>query len=118
MDVERVVAQRIADATGIPAFLEMPDGDRDPGDLVTVEQVGGGGGFLEPVQLDIDCWSTRGGGGRRRARAIAEAVCAAVPDLDEEPDIYGPSVVNKYRMNDPDTRRPRYVVQAEVLVCE
>lgn len=118
MDVERVVAARLSESTGIPAFLEVPDGARDPGDILVVEQTGGGGGLLEPVSLDVDCWSTKAGGGRRRARAIAEAVCAAVPGLEDEPDIFHPVVTNKYRMNDPDTRRPRYVVQVELFVCE
>lgn len=118
MDVERAVALRLARSTGVPAFPEMPDGEGDPGDLLTVEQTGGGAGFLDPVQLDIDCWSTKAGGGRRRARAIAEAVKAAVADLDEEPNLFNPKVENVYRMNDPDTRRPRYVVQASVWVCE
>lgn len=118
MDVERVVAGRLAAATGVPAFLEMPAGSEDPGDLLTVEQTGGGGGYLQPVELDVDCWSTREGGGRRRARAIADAVAAAVPDLDEEPNVFHPQVTNRYRMNDPDTRRPRYVVQVELWVCE
>lgn len=118
MDVEAVVARNLAGLTGIPTFTEMPPGDADPGDLLTVEQTGGGGGFMEPVALDVDCWSTREGGGRRRAKALAELVRAAVPDLDAEPAIFRPSVTNQYRMADPDTRRPRYVVQVELWVCE
>lgn len=118
MDVERAVARFLMGSTGIRAFLEMPTEGEDPGDLMTVEQTGGGGTFLEPVQLDIDCWSTKSGGGRRRAREIARAVEAAVPDLDEIPDVFGPKVENTYRMADPDTRRPRYVVQASLWLCE
>lgn len=118
MDVERVVASRLSGATGVPAYVEMPPGDADPGDLIVVERTGGGGGPLEEVRLDVDCWSTREGGGRRRAAEIADAVAAAVPSLDGEPDVFGPTVANRYRMNDPDTRRPRYVVQVELRVCE
>lgn len=118
MDVEAVVARNLADLTGVPAFTEMPPGDADPGDLLVVEQTGGGGGFMEPVTLDVDCWSTREGGGRRRAKALAELVRAAVSDLDNEPSIFHPNVTNQYRMADPDTRRPRYVVQVELWVCE
>ena len=118
MDVEAVVARRLAESTSIPAYVEMPPGDADPGDLLTVEQTGGGGGYMEPVTLDVDCWSTRDGGGRKRAKALAELVKAAVPDLDDEPNVFHPSVTNQYRMADPDTRRPRYVVQVELWVCE
>lgn len=116
MDVEAVVARRISAATGIPAFLEMPSAENDPGELVTVEQTGGGGGYMEPVMLDIDCWS--GKKQRKRAKAIAELVLKAVPDLDDEPDIFSPKVENVYRMNDPDTGRSRYVVQISLWVCE
>lgn len=116
MDVERVVAGRLSASTGVPAFLEMPEGSEDPGDLITVELTGGGGNLLEACLIDVDCWST--GKDRRRAREIAEAVSAAVCDLDEEPNIFHPVVTNRYRMNDPDTRRPRYVVQVELYVCE
>lgn len=118
MDAEGVVAHRLMAATGIPSFVEMPDGEHDPGDLLCVEQVGGGGGYMEPVQLDVDCWSTREGGGRKRAKELAGLVKAAVPGLEDEPNIFHPVVTNQYRMADPDTRRPRYVVQVELWVCE
>lgn len=112
MDVEAVVARGLRDATGVQAFLEVP-GDT-PDEFLTVEQTGGGGSFLEPAQLDIDCY----GPTRKRARAVARLVEAAVPDLDEEPNLFHPTVENCYRMNDPDTGRHRYVVQAQVWVCE
>lgn len=118
MDIEDVVARRLAASTGIPAFIEMPPGDSDPGDLVTVELTGGGGTYMDAATLDVDCWSTKAGGGRKRAREIAELVKRAVPDLEDEPNIFHPEVENVYRMNDPDTRRPRYVVQVQLWVCE
>lgn len=116
MDVEAVVARRLMDATGIRAYLEVPPDA--PDELITVEQTGGGAGMFDPVQLDVDCWATKRKGGRKRARAIAALVEAAVADLDEEPNIFHPTVENTYRMNDPDTGRPRYVVQCQVWVCE
>lgn len=116
IDIEVVVARRLSAATGIPAFLEMPEGKDDPGELLTIERTGGGGGFLEPVAIDVDCWAGRKQ--RKRALAIANAVKAAVVDLDEDPCVFGPKVVNVYRSNDPDTRRSRYVVQMELWVCE
>lgn len=116
MDVEAVVARRLREATGIAAYLEVPA--ETPVEFLAVEQTGGGGGLLDPVQLDVDCWSSKGKGGRKRAKAMADAVMAAVPDLDEETNIFHPTVENCYRMPDPDTGRPRYVVGVQVWVCE
>lgn len=110
------MARRLAKKTGVAAFLEVPP--NTPDELITVERTGGGGNFLEPVQLDVDCWAAKGKGGRKRARAIAELVSSVVPDLDEEPNIFHPTVENCYRMPDPDTGRPRYVVGIQVWVCE
>lgn len=112
MDVEAVVARRLAAATGVDAYLEVPEDT--PDELITVEQTGGGGGFLDPVQLDVDCWAKT----RKRARKLASAVQSAVPLLEEEPNIFHPTVENLYRMADPDTGRPRYVVGIQVWICE
>ena len=112
MDVEAVVARRLMDATGIPAFLEVPPDT--PDEFLTVEQTGGGGMFLEPFQLDVDCFAQT----RKRAKAMSKDVSTAVYDLDEEPNIFHPTVENTYRMPDPDTGTPRYVVQIQVWVCE
>lgn len=117
MDVEAVVASWLSGHCGIPAFLEMPPEDNDPGELITVERTGGGGGFLEPVMLDVDCWGAAKKE-RKRARAVADAIASAVPDLDGIPNVFGPKVENVYRMNDPDTERSRYVVSVSLWVCE
>lgn len=112
MDVEAVVARRLMDATGVPAFLEVPPDA--PDEFLTVELTGGGGTFLEPCRLDVDCWAQT----RKRAKAMSKDVSAAAIDLDEEPNIFHPTVENTYRMPDPDTGMPRYVVQFQVWVCE
>lgn len=117
MDIEAVVARRLAASTGVPAFVEMPPGDVDPGDLLLVTRTGGGGTYMEAAQIDVDCYSTKEGG-RKRARELSELVKRAVPELDEEPDLFAPEVTGCYRQADPDTRRPRYVVQLQVWVCE
>lgn len=116
MDIERTVAARLAEATGIDAYLEVPN--PAPDEFLCVEQTGGGGGFLDPVQLDVDCWAAKAKGGRKRARAIAEAVRSAVADLDDEPNMFHPTVETFYRMPDPDTGRPRYTVGIQVWICE
>ena len=112
MDVEAVVARRLMEATGYRAFLEVPPDA--PDEFICVEQTGGGGGMLEPAQLDVDCWAAT----RKRAKAISREVQAAVADLDEEPNIFHPTVENCYRMPDPDTGRPRYTVGIQVWICE
>lgn len=112
MDVEEVVGRRLGDATGILAYLDVPKDA--PDEFVTVELTGGGGTYLEAVALDVDCWAST----RKRAKAMSKIVAAAVPELDEEPNIFGPKVENVYRMNDPDTGRPRYVVSLSLWVCE
>lgn len=112
MDIEAVVARFLKDEIVLPTYLDVPA--ETPEEFLTVEQTGGGGGFLEPAQLDVDCWADT----RKRAKAIAELVQSCVIDLDDEPNLFSPSVTNVYKMPDPDTGKPRYVVQVEVWICE
>ena len=114
MDIEAAVARRIAKATGVPAYPEVPKDA--PGSFATVERIGGGGSYMEPVLLAIDCWAGRKQ--RKAAQALSERVKAAVYGLDEEQNVFHPEVTNTYRQNDPDTGRSRYIVQAQVWVCE
>lgn len=114
MDIEATVARRISKAVGVPAYLGVPQDA--PQSFVCVEQTGGYGDMLRISTVDIDCWAGRLE--RKQARTLADRVCAAVPDLDEEPNIFGPEVTNVYRQNDPDTGRARYVVQVQLRTCE
>ena len=114
MDVEAVVARRLAQAVGVPGCVEVPE--RFPDSFISVERLGGGGSMFEPVQLAVDCWA--GKKQRKAAQALSEKVKAAAADLDEEPNIFNPDVTNCYRQNDPDTGRSRYIVQIQVWVCE
>lgn len=114
MDIEATVARRLSKAVGVPAYLEVPE--RAPDGFITVERIGGGGSMFEPVQLAVDCWAGRKR--RKAAQALSERVKAAVYDLDEEPNVFHPEVTNCYRQNDPDTGRSRYIVQAQLWVCE
>lgn len=112
MDVEEAVARRIGAAVGLPAYLDVPEDS--PEEFVTVEQTGGGGTYMDAVRLDVDCWAKT----RKRAKAVSALVQASVADLDDEPNVFNPRVENVYRMNDPDTGRPRYVVSLSLWVCE
>lgn len=114
MDIEATVARRLSKAVGVPAYLEVPE--RAPDGFISVERLGGGGSMFEPVQLAVDCWA--GKRQRKAAQALSERVKAAVYDLDEEPNVFHPEVTNCYRQNDPDTGRSRYIVQAQLWVCE
>lgn len=114
MDIEAVVARRLSKTVGVPAFLEVPESA--PDSFISVERIGGGGSMFEPVQLAVDCWAKKKQ--RKQALALAERVKAATYDLDEEPNFFHPEVTNCYRQNDPDTGRSRYIVQAQLWVCE
>lgn len=114
MDVEAVVARALAAALDVPAYLEVPSGPPDR--YIVVEQVGGGSSFADPVALDVDCWA--GKLARRDAATLAARVRDAIPDLAEEPNIFGPKPTNIYRSNDPETGRSRYTVQLELRLCE
>lgn len=114
MDIEATVARRLSKAVGVPAYLEVPEGT--PNGFISVERLGGGGSMFEPVQLAVDCWA--GKKQRKAAQALSERVKVAVYDLDEEPNVFHPEVTNCYRQNDPDTGRSRYIVQAQLWVCE
>lgn len=113
MDVEAAVARRLAQAAGVPGCLEVPK--EMPDSFISVEQIGGGSMF-EPCRLAVDCWAKKKE--RKKARALAESVAAAVADLDEEANFFHPEVTNLYRQNDPDTGRSRYIVQVQIWVCE
>lgn len=114
MDVEAVVARRLSEAVGVPGRAEVTE--NTPEIFISVERLGGGGSMFEPVQLAVDCWA--GKKQRKVAQALSEKVKAAVYDLDEEPNVFHPEVTNCYRQNDPDTGRSRYIVQAQLWVCE
>lgn len=114
MDIEAVVARRLSKAVGVPGRVEVTADA--PESFISVERLGGGGSMFEPVQLAVDCWA--GKRQRKAAQALSERVKAAVCDLDEEPNVFHPEVTNTYRQNDPDTGRSRYIVQAQLWVCE
>lgn len=76
MDVERMVAQRLMDETGIKAVLDVP-ADR-PSEFISVSQTGSSrSGCINRVQLVAQSWAKT----RRRAAEIAEAVEHAVSSL-------------------------------------
>ncbi len=111
MDIEKTVASWLHGRIGVPAYLDVPS---DAPDLfLTVTLTGGGteGGFGNGVALDVDCYAQPGH--RVAAMSLAEQVRATVPDLDELPELFAPTVTNQYREYDPDGDRARYVVSVE-----
>lgn len=116
-DLEAAVAAFLMSQTGVQAYVEKPGKDVKavPTDYLVITQTGGGSNLFDQVQLDVDCYAPKKQ--RKKAKALAAAVCAAIQDLDEVANLYHPDVTNVYRQNDPDTGEARYVVQLEVYVC-
>ena len=84
----------VSRAVSVPGRVEVTA--EAPESFISVERLGGGGSMFEPVQLAVDCWA--GKKERKAAQALSERVKAAVCDLD--------------------TGRSRYIVQAQLWVCE
>lgn len=114
MDVERVVAKRLMDATGIQAVVEIPA--ERPDEFVSVEMTGGSGSmFLKTATLAVQSWAQT----RRRAAEIARAVEPAVPGIaEDEPNVFRSVANGTYRWPDPDSGQPRYQTTVEITVCE
>lgn len=114
MDIEAVIGLFLKRATGYPAYLEKPSDA--PEEYIVVTQTGGGANMFDQVRFDVDCYAPKKQ--RKRAKATALAVCAAICDLDEDENLFQPEVENMYRQNDPDTGEARYIVQGTVYACD
>lgn len=114
MDVERTVAKRLADATGIRFLLDVPA--ERPEEFATVELTGGSGDrFTRSAVLAVQSW----GATRRRAAEMARAVEGAVPSLtDDEPNIFRAVASGSYRWPDPESGQPRYQTTVELTIFE
>lgn len=113
MDVERVVAARLMEATGVRAVLEVPA--ERPDEFISVERTGGSGTqFTQDATLAIQSWA----GTRRRAAEIAALVEGSVMALLDEPNIFSAVADGSYRWPDPDSRQERYQTMIEVSICE
>lgn len=113
MDIERIVAKRLMDATGIRAVLEVP---RDaPGEFISVELTGGNGlGFGAQAFVAVCSWAPT----RRRAAEIAGLVERAVPLLLEEENIFDAFPDGTYRLPDPATGGARYRTNVNLTIFE
>lgn len=113
MDVERMVAQRLMDETGIEAVLDVPADT--PSEFISVSQTGSSrSGCINRVQLVAQSWAKT----RRRAAEIAEAVEHAVPSLMDEECVFEATCGDTYRWDDPDSRQRRYQTNVNVTICE
>lgn len=112
MDIEREVALMLKERVGVPVVLEVPR-DR-PDEFVSVELLGGGSGMFDQARLAVQSWART----RLRARQIASEVERAAADLDEHPNLFGPSVDDTYRFPDPDSGQARYQTVVSIWVCE
>ncbi|WP_075844684.1 hypothetical protein [Collinsella bouchesdurhonensis] len=113
IDVERVVAKRLMDATGIRAVLEVPE--ERPEEFLSVELTGTGTGlYPKTCSLAVQSWAKT----RRRAAEIAGLVEVAIYGLTEEPNVFKAVPDGTYRWPDPDSRQERYQTNAELTICE
>jgi hypothetical protein len=113
MDVERIVAKRLMDATGIKAVLEVPA--ERPAEFISVEiDNGSGNRFIRDASLSVQSWAKT----RRRAAEMASLVEKAVPDLVDEQNIFRAVAEGSYRWPDPDSGQARYQTNVELTICE
>ena len=97
MDIERVAAQRLMDATGIKAVLEVPKSR--PSEFISVEMTGGSGDrFMRTASLAVHSRAT--------------------PDIADEPNVFRAVANGSYRWPDPDSGHERYQTNVELTVCE
>ena len=113
MDIERVVAKRLVDATGIKAVLEVP---RDaPDEFISVELTGGNGlGFGNQAFVSVCSWALT----RRRAAAIAALVERAVPLLLQEENVFDAFSDGTSRLPDPASGGARYKTNVNLTIFE
>lgn len=113
IDVERVVAKRLMDATGIRAVLEVPE--ERPEEFLSVELTGTGTDlYPKTCSLAVQSWAKT----RRRASEIAGLVEVAIYGLTDEPNVFKAVPDGTYRWPDPDSRQERYQTNAELTICE
>lgn len=113
MDVERMAAERLMEATGVKAVLEVPD--RRPDEFISVELVSGAGGrFVKSMTLAVQSWAAT----RRRAAEIAGAVAGAIPSLLDEENVFDAYDGGTYRWPDPDSNQERYQTAIVLTICE
>lgn len=113
MDIERIVAKRLMDETGIKAVLEVP---RDaPGEFLSVELTGGNGlGFSGQAFVAVYSWAPT----RRRAAEMAGLVELAVPMLLHEENVFDAFPDGTYRLPDPASGGARYRTNVNLTIFE
>lgn len=113
MDVERVVAQRLMEATGVNAVLEVQK--HRPDEFISVEMTGGSGDlFMRTASLAVQSWAKT----RSRAAEIASLVEASIQHIADEPNIFRAVANGTYRWPDPDSGHERYQTNVELTICE
>lgn len=113
MDIERVAAQRLMEATGVKAVLEVQK--HRPAEFISVEMTGGSGDrFIRTASLAVQSWART----RKRAAEIASLVEAAVQDIADEPNVFRAVASGTYRWPDPDSGHERYQTNVELTICE
>lgn len=112
VDIERLVASRLASKLGVPAYVEVPD--PRPDEFVSVELTGGGEGDVCDPNVTVQAWAAT----RIRARELIRLAALALVDMTDETEVFGANVTDGYRYPDPDSRQARYQLIATIYTCE
>lgn len=113
MDVERFVAERLMDITGIKTVLEVPD--LRPDEFVSVERTGGPEmRFSDKPTLAVQSWAKT----RRRASEMARSVNNALKGLMALDCVFEVDIEKTYRWPDPESGHERYQTVVTLAIYE
>lgn len=115
MDIEAVVARKLASECDIEAFLNVQK--NTPDEFLTVTLTGDGGWIYRTCSLDVDVWG-KDENARKQVCELAQRIISAIPSLEDETNLFHPQFENAYREYDADSGRAKYVIQIEVGICE
>lgn len=113
MDIERFVAERLMDTTGIKTVLEVPE--IRPGEFVSVQRTGGPEKvFSDHPTLAVQSWAKT----RRRASEMARSVNNALKGLMALDCVFAVDIEKTYRWPDPESGHERYQTVVNMTIYE
>ena len=113
MDIERFVAAKVAETTGLKCVLEVPE--IRPGEFVSVQRTGGPEKrFSSSPTLAVQSWAKT----RRRAAEIAMTVRNALMGLMAFDCVFAVEIEKTYRWPDPESGHERYQTVVNMTIYE
>lgn len=112
MDVSSMLAEAVEEATGVPAYCEVPP--VRPDEFVVVERTGGPRTekVIDSATMAVDCWSKTRGASAKLAEKVSGAI-VMTPETVE--NVFGASIVSTYNNPDLDSGTPRTSITCEVV---